>query len=203
MGYDPRVHHRRSIRLQGYDYSEEGAYFVTICAQDRALRFGEVRGEQMWPNDAGRMVQAAWDGVPHHYPGVDIDVFQLMPNHLHGIIVLYADEGEASSGSHSPVADATDRLSGAERGPCALSLPGVVQRLKSLTTTRYREGVARCGWPRFRRRLWQRNYHEHVVRDEDELDRIRQYIIDNPANWEYDRENPRGKQRDEGEPWLV
>jgi REP element-mobilizing transposase RayT len=253
MPYDPRIHHRRSIRLHGYDYSQEGAYFVTICVQGKALLFGEVHGETMHPNEAGRMVQSVWDGLPEHYPGVDIDAFQLMPNHVHGIIVLYAEDAKPEAprkaqgrargpaptprdGAQAPGVgagpracptarhgaprgpgetgqetepdrawgrDPTERLGKARDGACAMSLPDVVARFKSLTTTRYSDRVLRCGWPRFQGRVWQRNYYEHVVRDEDELYRIRQYIMDNPASWAYDRENPEGKGPHDGEPWQV
>ena len=203
MPYDPRIHHRRSIRLQDYDYSEEGAYFVTICAQDQRLLFGDVRDEAMHPNDAGHMIQQIWDGLPQHYPGVDTDVFQLMPNHLHGIIVLYVDDVPTRREGRVPIHDATDRLGRARDETCEMSLSDVVQRFKSLTTTRYRQGVLRCGWPCFRSRVWQRNYHEHVIRDERDLDRIRQYIIGNPSDWQFDRENPDGRRRPPDEPWQV
>jgi putative transposase len=81
-------HHRRSIRLKGYDYSQAGAYFVTICTQDRACLFGDVVNGEMLLNAAGRMVQTVWDDVPNHYPGVELDAFVVMPNHVHGIVVV-------------------------------------------------------------------------------------------------------------------
>jgi len=89
--YDPARHHRRSIRVKGYDYAQPGAYFVTICAQDRECRFGTVADGVMHLNDAGRMVASVWDELPIFYPGVDIDAFVVMPNHIHGIIILHAD----------------------------------------------------------------------------------------------------------------
>ncbi|MBC7237764.1 MAG: hypothetical protein H5T69_18130, partial [Chloroflexi bacterium] len=88
MKYDPERHHRRSIRLKGYDYTQPGAYFVTIVTQDRARLFGEVVDGEMRLNDAGRMVQTVWDELPAFYPGVQTDAFIVMPNHIHGIIVL-------------------------------------------------------------------------------------------------------------------
>ena len=203
MGYDPRVHHRRSIRLQGYDYSQEGAYFITICAQHRASFFGVISGGELHPNEAGRMIRSVWDGLPLHYPGVDTDAFQLMPNHLHGIAVLFAGDAGTPDGAANLTPDRLERLGSVEGETCATSLPVVVERFKSLTTTRYREGVLQSGWQRFRQRLWQRNYYEHVIRDEEELNRIRQYISDNPSSWEYDRENPEGRKRERGETWQV
>lgn len=167
MRYDPDTRHRRSIRLKGYDYTQPAPYFVTVCVQGREAIFGKIVGEEMQANDAGRMVGAAWDDLPRHYPGVQIDAFVVMPNHIHGIIVL---------------TNPTD--------PARLSLPDVVHRFKSFTTAQYRRGVESNGWPPFAGRLWQRNYYEHVIRDEDEWNRIRDYIRTNPQGWALDSENP-------------
>jgi hypothetical protein len=88
MRFDPKRHHRRSIRLPGYDYTQPGAYFVTVCTQDRACLFGEVVGGEMRLTGAGRMVYDVWNDLPKHYPGVAIDAFIVMPNHIHGITIL-------------------------------------------------------------------------------------------------------------------
>src|SRR3990170_2943541 len=88
MPYDPTRHHRRSIRLPGYDYTQPGAYFVTICTQNRECVFGEVADGEMMSSGAGQMVERIWNELPHHYPGVEVDAFAVMPNHVHGIIVL-------------------------------------------------------------------------------------------------------------------
>ncbi|HUT15100.1 MAG TPA: transposase [Anaerolineae bacterium] len=88
MKHDPEKRHRRSIRMRGYDYTEPGAYFVTICTQNRECLFGDVVDSEMVLNDAGRLVQSVWDAIPDHYPGVDVDTFVIMPNHIHGIIEL-------------------------------------------------------------------------------------------------------------------
>ncbi|MBL7222903.1 MAG: transposase [Candidatus Brocadiae bacterium] len=173
---DPRRRRRRSIRLADRDYSREGAYFVTICAQGRRPFFGDIRDDAFHPNDAGQMIEGVWRSLPSHYSGVDIDVSQLMPNHFHGIVVL---------------------------GSGAMALPDVVQRLKSLTTTRYIEGVKTQSWPRFDRRLWQRTYHEHVIRIGADLHRIKAYILANPANWAIDRQNPAGEWQAPSAPWDV
>ena len=185
LTHNAERHHRRALRLKGYDCTLPGAYFVTICTQNRECLLGEIVDGEMHPNEAGRMVQAIWNELPNHYTGVQVDAFVVMPNHIHGIIVL------------SPM-----NLS-VEAGPCAcpdpghpqgvaptLSLPDVVHRFKSLTTARYRHGVARGGWPAFDRRLWQRNYYEHVIRNERDMDRIREYILNNPLRWAEDENNP-------------
>jgi REP element-mobilizing transposase RayT len=154
--------HRRSIRLRGSDYRSAGAYYVTLVAQGGAGPFGRLTGDCVELNDAGRMVQAAWDGLADHYAGVEQDASILMPGHLHGIIVL------TGAGSDAP-------------GP-ARSLADLVQRSRTLTTKRYIDGVRDAGRAPFEGRLWQRNYYEHIIRDETSLMAIRQYIADNPIN---------------------
>ena len=187
MTYDPDVHRRRSIRLQGYDYSCSGAYFVTMCTENRECLFGEIVADEMRLNDAGQMVQMVWEQLPDHYPGVDVDGFVVMPNHIHGIIVLAGDPVGATL--CGPPGQA--RGQGQARGPAPtrMSLPDVVQRFKSFTTTLCRRGVKERGWPPFPGRFWQRNYYEHIVRNDDELNCIRAYIQMNPARWAWDRQN--------------
>ena len=180
MTYDPTGHQRRSIRLAGYDYRQAGAYFVTICSQHRECVFGEVVQGQMILNGPGQMVELAWHQLPQCYPGVEVDAFAIMPNHVHGIVVLVG-AGPGACPEH------TGRPQGVAP---TMSLPDVVHRFKSLTTTRYRTGVLQDGWQPFPGRLWQRNYYEHVIRNDRELARVRQYIVDNPARWEEDPENP-------------
>ncbi len=330
MKYNPERHHRRSIRLKGYDYARAGAYFVTIVTQDRAGLFGEVVDGEMRLNDAGRMILAVWDEIPLFYPGVDTDAFVIMPNHVHGIVVLVGattggcpDGGEPQGvaptlslppggnhgglprpdavpdhvgatprgrphtaptsqrarrqgnhggvprpdavpdhvgatprgrphtaptsqrarrqGNHGgvPRPDAVpDHVGATPRGrphygqargpaigqargpaigqargpaigqargpaPTGLSLPDVVHRFKTLTTKRYADGVKRDGWPAFRGRLWQRNYYEHIIRNEASLNRIRQYILDNPARWALDRENPAATSPEAEDAWRT
>jgi putative transposase len=207
MRLDPNRHHRRSIRLRGYDYTQPGAYFVTICTQNRACLFGEVVCGKMQSNDAGRMVQTVWKEIPVYYAGVAIDAFVVMPNHIHGIIVLV---GAAPCGRPRLEVPAL----GQARGPAstiAISLPDVVHRFKTMTTKHYADGVKQRGWPPFPGQLWQRNYYEHIIRDEQSLNRIRQYIADNPAQWALDRENPLGGRHEaplrpdgtKDEPWRI
>lgn len=158
---------RKSRRLPGYDYRHPGAYFVTICLLDRLHLLGEISNGTMHASPAGHMVRAVWDAIPERYNGIQIDEFVAMPDHVHGIVMLTGT---------------TDRSSP--------SLPQVVQRFKSLTTARYREAVASSNWPPYRGALWQRNYYERVIRHDAELNRVRQYIRDNPARWTLEREHP-------------
>ncbi|HXF70107.1 MAG TPA: transposase [Thermoflexus sp.] len=182
MPYDPQRHHRRSIRLRGYDYSQPGAYFITICTQNRECLFGEVVDGEMELNDAGQMVAEQWQALPERFPHIRMDAFVVMPNHLHGIILI------------EPIDARADRATfgGHQEAPAqgAPSIGVVIGAFKSLTTVLYAHGVRQFGWTPFFGRLWQRNYYEHIIRDEHSLKRIRAYILSNPSLWPLDRENP-------------
>jgi REP element-mobilizing transposase RayT len=181
---------RRSLRLQGYDYTRAGAYFVTICAQDKACLFGNVVDECVCLSDAGHMLARLWNDIPARFADVEIDAFVVMPNHVHGIVVLQdAANRAATTGATTRVAPTEGNVVGATL-VVAPALGDVVAAFKSVTTVHYIRGAKTMGWPAFRRRLWQRNYYEHVVRDEKALDRIRRYIDENPARWAFDDENP-------------
>jgi REP element-mobilizing transposase RayT len=209
--------HRRSIRLDGYDYASAGAYLVTICAQDRACVFGTIADGVMQANDAGRMVERWWNELPRAFADTETDAFVVMPNHVHGVVVLVgadlrvcptdvADQRVCpDGGATGVVGDAGDRVEGEHVGsplqgspqpdtperkpPRRASLPRVVQWFKTMTTNEYIRGVRRNGWPAFRGRLWQRNYYEQIIRDEGSLNRVRAYVSANPARWLTDRDN--------------
>ena len=187
--YDPDIHHRRSIRLRGYDYAQVGAYFVTVCTQDRECLFGEVVGGEMQLNDVGHLIETLWEEMPDHYAGVQVDAFMVMPNHIHGIIILTKKMDTVGAGPRA-CPDSQGQPRGVAPTAKSMSLPDVVHRFKSLTTARYRHGVRNHGWPAFRGRLWQRNYYEQVIRDDDDLNTIQEYIVNNPARWDEDTENP-------------
>src|SRR3990170_162851 len=172
MRYDRDKHRRRSVRLRGYDYGRAGAYFVTLCAHDRASLFGEIVDGVMRLNDLGRVVDSEWLKTPRMRPQVELDEHVVMPNHFHAILVV-VDMGRGVL-QYAPTL----------RSP-SLTVGAIVRGFKSAVTKRINQirqtpGVA----------VWQRNYHEYVIRSEGELVRIRQYIADNPAQWELDRENP-------------
>ncbi len=173
--YDPKRRRRQSLRLKGYDYTQAGAYFVTIVVQDGSCLFGEVACEEMRLNDAGEMVCRVWEALPLRFPGMELDMFVIMPNHVHGIVVI--DTATADPGAGAP-------------GVAPAGLGNVIGAYKSLTTVEYARGVKTMAWPPFRDRLWQRNYYEHVVRNDEALTGIREYIVNNPARWSFDRENP-------------
>jgi len=185
MKYDATIHNRRSIRLRDYDYSQAGTYFVTICTNHRQSLFGDVVDSEMCLNDAGKMVQSVWDAIPDHYPGVHIDTNIIMPNHTHFIVTV----GAGPRACPDTIAQSGHPQGGAPTDINAdgLTLPDVVHRFKTMTTKRYADGVKQNCWLLFFGKLWQRNYWEHIVRDEPELNRIRQYIQDNPAQWPCDK----------------
>lgn len=188
-------HNRRSIRLKGYDYSQAGAYFVTICTQNRDCLFGEIIEGEMVLNDAGKMVQTIWDQIPPHYPGIGIDAFIAMPNHIHGIVIVgAATGGRPGSGNYDSVHGQHGHGQHGHGQPQGvaptLSLADVVHRYKTMTTKRYTDGVKKHGWPPFPKRIWQRNYYEHIIRNENDYDRIYEYIQNNPVKWELDSLHP-------------
>jgi REP element-mobilizing transposase RayT len=188
MTYDPDIHHRRSIRLRGYDYSQVGMYFVTICTKGRLCLFGDVVDGAMNLNCAGKMVRTIWDEIPSYYAGVEIDRFVTMPNHIHGIITLVGAAPCGCPDSHTCPDGVGQPKSGQPQGvaPTGYSLSDVVHRFKTMTTKKYTDGVKHNGWQPFDGKLWQRNYYEHIIRDEEAYLKIAEYIQTNPQRWEED-----------------
>ncbi len=178
MTYDPKRHHRRSIRLPGYDYAQPGAYFVTICAYGGEPLFGEVIDGIMRLNQYGRIAQMCWLDLPRHYPHVMLDEFVVMPTHAHMITVLAGNSVQVETlNEGAPTGDQ----------PTALTrhgLPEVVRGFKTFSTKRINALRRTPGVP-----VWQRNYYEHIVRDDYALQAIRKYIRDNPLRWHLDRYN--------------
>ena len=167
-------HHRRSIRLKNYHYSQPGAYFITICTQNRDCLFGEVDSGEIQLSGPGLMVARWWLELSAKFPTVSLDSYVIMPNHLHGILSI-----------EQKVDRTTDQ--GAHPGA---PLPSMIQWFKTMTTNEYIRGVKSGAFQPFDRRVWQRNYYEHIIRNESELDTIRHYIVNNPLNWSEDSLNP-------------
>jgi putative transposase len=173
MAYNPDIHNRQSIRLKGYDYSTPGFYYITLCTQDRENRFGEIVDGKMVLNGAGELVEAEWKKIPERYGQVILDAYQIMPNHLHGILQITSQNSV-----------------GMGLVPIPTALYDVIGTFKSLTQNHYAFHMRNNGWPPFRKRLRQLRFHDHIIRNHDELDSIRRYIIDNPINWLKDQNNP-------------
>jgi REP element-mobilizing transposase RayT len=195
MKFDPQKHHRRSIRLKDYDYSQAGAYYVTIDVQNRECLFGDIVNYEMILNAAGKMIEEQWNALPESFPNIDLDLHQIMPNHFHGILVIVGAAFMAAPSlvvAHDvEIKNIHENRAGTRPAPTSNhALGDIVGAFKSITTNEYIKGVDDKNWPRFYKRLWQRNYYEHIVRDEADLNRIRDYIQSNPANWDEDEANP-------------
>jgi REP element-mobilizing transposase RayT len=187
------MHHRRSIRLEGYDYTRNGAYFVTICAYRHLCLFGDVMGDAMVTNTWGDVIQEEWERTAGLRPNIELDAFVVMPNHMHGIIVItkVADVGEC--GAQSVGAQCIAPLHGTTPIPalskCGLtplnvapnSLGAVVRAFKAAVTRRVNRLPNPPEYP-----VWQRNYYEHIIRNADSLNTIRAYVVSNPARWAED-----------------
>ncbi len=186
--------HRRSIRLKGYDYSQAGAYFVTIVAWQREMLFGEIVNGEMILNRNGRIVQEAWFDLKRHYRYVALGAFIIMPNHAHGIIVLVdgGRGGSSISGKTNLLDESTAGIETSltkETRPYVTAkchgLPEIVRAFKSFSARRINRLRRTDGTP-----VWQRNYYEHIIRNDREMDNITRYIESNPLNWVDDDENP-------------
>ena len=170
MPYDPERHHRRSVRIQGYDYGQPGWYFVTVCTQPREPLFGTLTRGSMRLSPAGEVVLDGWLRIDELHEGVVLDEFTIMPDHLHGIVVLTAEPGASSVGRAGP-----------------RSLGTLIGQYKTFTTKEINRLRGTPGAP-----LWQRSYYEHVIRDERDLERIRAYIAHN--RWQPgDEDDPPGR----------
>lgn len=180
MRFDRRKHNRCSIRLRGYDYSQAGAYFVTVCTFNQACLYGQVVEGEMRLNEYGLVVHKCWNELSSHYPYVETDEYAVMPNHLHGVILIIAGAGPSLRSTYNH------------------TLGQIVGYFKYQST---KEINGRRGTPG--ERIWQRNYYEHVIRSENELNRIRKYIAENPLKWEMDPENPEAEKPKKKEVWEV
>jgi len=179
MEYNPDIHHRRSVRLKGYDYSRANAYFITICSWNRECLFGCVENGAMALTEYGKILENEWLQTHQLRPNVELDVFVVMPNHFHAIIqindiregVSYPQEGVYQ---YAPTMRSTSQTVGA-----------IVRGFKSAVTKQV--NICRNSPNAM---VWQRNYYEHIVRGDYELNTIREYIQNNPSSWIQDKLYP-------------
>jgi putative transposase len=186
MQYDRKKHHRRSIRLPDHDYTSPGAYFVTIRTHQGKLLFGEVVDGEMRLTEWGQLVSDCWLQIPEHFAHVKLDTWVVMPNHLHGILVIInpvvgAQHAAPLPPAPLPPAPLPSRRTNIQSG----SLGAIVRSFKSAVTRRINRMWGTPGTP-----VWQRNYYEHIIRNDAALERIREYIQHNPARWSEDRLHP-------------
>ena len=210
-------HHRRSIRLKGYDYSQAGLYFITICVQNRECLFGKIVGAslvdakntdaQMILNDAGKMVQEEWIKLQERFTNIALHEYIVMPNHFHAILeivgaTLVVAQNEmaiqnematqnnvvAQNETAAPNGNGECNIQGQPQGiaPTGKTVGDMVGAFESITTVEYIRGVKNNNWQTFDKKLWQRNYWEHIIRNEQSYLKISEYIVNNPANWNND-----------------
>jgi len=189
--YNPAIHHRRSIRLKGYDYSKAGLYFITICTHNRECLFGEIIDQQMILNDAGKIADECWLRIPEHFPNAVLHEHVVMPNHVHGIIGLanhqHAAGVDDAAGDFEPLPDA-DLAHVEPLSPPRNEYQKIIPRSIGSIVRGYKIGVTKF----FRANtdiydVWHGNFHEHIIRNEQSYWRISEYIIDNPKVWKDDK----------------
>lgn len=174
----PQLPKRRSIRLKGFDYSQAGNYFVTICSHNRHFLFGKIAAGETRLSRIGQLVTECWYEIPRHFPGVELPAIVVMPNHIHGLLLLYKRARHAVP-LHSAI-PAVEAFS----EPVERSLPTILRSFKGAVTRRVRETLGRDI------QVWQRGYFERVIRNGKEFGLAQNYILQNPIRWEFDRENP-------------
>lgn len=201
MKYNPQIHHRRSIRLPGFDYGQSGVYFITLCTRNKECWFGEIHNAQMRLNQLGKIVAQEWLKTPKIRPEITLDSWIIRPNHLHGIIIIQQTDTNEPVGAHRrapfyqpapniqpgfsfhPAPNTQPAPSSPEFRRSSKSLPSIIAGFKSATTKRINQQRETPRLP-----LWQRNYYESIVRDPVHLKHIRHYIRANPTHWQDDPE---------------
>jgi REP element-mobilizing transposase RayT len=184
MKFDPEKHHRRSIRLKNYDYSQPGFYFLTICTYKRQCWFGEIKNDRMYLNQIGKIVAEEWINTPKIRSNFLLDEWVIMPNHLHGIVIINEHILERGKGNRD--------ILGARNAPLRRepnSISSFVAGFKSAVTKRINLLRDNREIP-----IWQRNYYESIIRDEQSLVAIREYILNNPFQWKKDPDNQENDQ---------
>ncbi len=174
MSYNPQVHHRQSIRLRKFNYAQPGFYFITICTAQRQMLFGHIADAEMHLNDLGRLAHQHWQMLPNHYPNLHLHDFIIMPNHMHGIIQLVGAQFIAPK-NQKEINQGAINQGAINRAP---TVGDIVRGFKArVTYTAHVQGIL-LGAP-----AWQRNYHEHVIRDEMTYRKIADYVRTNPQRW--------------------
>ena len=179
--FDPQKHHRRSIRLPGYDYSQAGAYYITIVTHQRDCLFGKIENEKMILSDLGKIADECWRAIPDHFPLVELGAYVVMPNHVHGIIVI-TDNGRGAA-LLRPYTGPDENQNSHKINVKPGSLGAIVRSYKSAVSYRIHKEHNATG-------IWQRNYYEHIIRDDKDLQNKTDYIDANPMLWDEDENNP-------------
>ncbi len=170
--FNPDIHHRHSMRLIDYDYSQEGLYFVTICTRDNRCLFGQIKGDEMCLNGAGQHANQCWYAIPQHFPQIKLHAHIVMPNHVHGVL-------ETAGAHHVPKLESVGLQS--NNDSTLRTLGSVIRGFKIGVTKWFREQRPEL-FP-IGQSIWQRNYYEHIIRDEKSYLHIAEYITNNPLKW--------------------
>jgi len=192
--YNPNIHNRKSIRLKGYDYAKAGLYFITICCQDRICRFGTIEYGEMILNEYGQIAYDEWVKLSERFPNFELDLFQIMPNHMHGIIALVGATLAVAPNDNNAPNDGNSVVVGAGVNPAPTTttattttgtISNIVGAYKSLVANGcldiYKSKNETMG------KLWQRNYYEHIIRNKKSYQTISKYIENNPTKWADDK----------------
>ena len=177
-------HQRKSTRLKEYDYTQPGAYFVTVVSHQRKNIFGVISNGEMNLNKAGKIVEKTWQNIPVHFPNTSCEIFVVMPNHIHGIIDIINDEIVGARHASPLRSNRLESQSVKSDGVKAKSIGAIIGSFKSAVTKQLHQTKIIN-----QEKIWQRNYYEHIIRDEDDYQQIADYIASNPSNWECDLEN--------------
>jgi putative transposase len=188
MPYDPQKHHRRSIRLKEYDYTQPGAYYITICTHSRQCLFGEVLKGQMRLNRLGYIAQFCWSKIPCHFPHIQLDSYVIMPDHIHGLLVILDDTTVGTRQCRVPTREQFGK-------PVRGSIPTAIRSFKSAVTKQIHCFCETTEVP-----IWQSGFYESIIRDEDSLNGTRQYIAENPQRW---ANNPQKLNHQKDHPILL
>jgi len=178
MAINTDIRRRKSIRLQEYDYSSAGAYFVTICTHDRECLFGTVADEKIVLNDTGRIVESEWLKTAEIRANVSTDAYIVMPNHVHGILFIQEPDDGRGTAHRAATVEQFGK-------PTSNSIPTIIRSFKATVTKQINEFRQTPG-----QKVWQRGFYDRIIRDENELNNIREYIIYNPLKWHEDKDNP-------------
>lgn len=194
---------RKSNRLQQYDYSRKGSYFITICSKNRESIFGSTVGallacapgcespgwiQRIELSEIGRIIQRQWHDIPHFFHSVALDEFVIMPNHIHGILWIDNGKNKKIPGNVYMSGHISDNPARAQASS-APTLGGIIRAFKSICVLEYLNYIDKYGL-NASAKIWQRSFFDHIIRDDESLNRIREYIRNNPSTWDRDRENP-------------
>ncbi len=201
--YNPKIHHRKSIRLKGYDYSQAGLYFITICVKNRKCLYGNIVDGNMILNNARKMVENQWLKLPKRFENIELHEYTVMPNHFHAILEIRRDNPCGYPSRNNPCGYPNRNNpcdypieKGQPQGIAPTNEPtkrknktlgDIIGAFESITTVEYIHGVKQNNWQTFDGKLWQRNYWEHIIRNEQAFYNISKYIINNPLKWNHDK----------------